>query len=105
MSNKIQGQWDQDGFDLDDFRASISAVQEYRPLPEITLSLSGVKGMTQEHLESIIRMLDQDEVKYTVTLSAVRPSEHQLRLFGPGNPAHAVAAAERQLGINGQHEE
>ena len=39
MSNKIQGQWDQDGFDLDDFRASISAVQEYRPLPEITLSL------------------------------------------------------------------
>lgn len=99
MANEIKGAWDQETFDLDDFRASIGAINEYRPRPDVTLTLSKVKGLSQEHLEAIVRMLDMDEVKYTVSLTAT-PTQ-QFRLFGPGDPGLAVAAAEKQLGLDG----
>lgn len=97
MANQITVKWDSQFMPWDDLAASLSAIEEYRPIPDVKVSLA-IKGyIDQEDLKRIVRQVEQAEgAECKVSITAVWPAGKQLRLFGPGDPAgrEAVTAAE-----------
>lgn len=98
MANQIQYKADQNGFSENDLINSIQALQEYRPVPSISVAFNVKGGLPLQALLAMIRYADDNECDFSVTLTATRTSpDGQMRLFGPGDPGEAVAAAERLI--------
>ena len=97
MANHIQVQMDQSGYNEENLRNSIIAIEQYRPRMEPNVSFR-VKGkLPQNALLAMIRLADENECDFSVTVTGTQPSGEQLRLFGPGEPSAAVDEAERLI--------
>ena len=80
----IQIRFDSEEMEWPQLEASMTALRQYRPIPDIKLSLS-IKGILSDRaMEVIVKEVEQSEgAKCQITVHATFPEGNQLRLFGP----------------------
>ena len=80
----IQIRFDSEEMEWPQLEASISALRQYRPIPDIKMSLS-IKGILSDRaLEVIVAEVERAEgAKCQITVHGTFPEGNQLRLFGP----------------------
>ena len=97
MANQIQLKLDSNGFSEHNLRESITAIEQYRPRMEAKISFN-VKGtLPLNALLQMIRLADDNECEFNVTVTGTQANGEQMRLFGPGEPSTAVDEAERLI--------
>ena len=78
----------------DDYDASVAALREYRPTPDLTVSVKLKGSMPEDVLAKIVDLAEDNSLEINVTLTATWLDEDsfQLRLFPPPKPMVVDAA-------------